>query len=492
MPQVVRDCALEIYGVMQAPLPLICSSLLGAMATVIQRHVDIRWFYEIESPTSLMILIQAESGERKSAVDKLTMKAIVEFNEKQRIVYQEALTKYKSYHSKWKRDLQAKLINYRLIAKDGESTESIDAEIAKLEENEPTKPKQIKLLAKDSTPEAIVKRLSDNGGCVGIVTAEGGLSLDGRTMSNPYLINSAWSGETIDFDRKTSESYYIDNPRLTMSTMIQPDVLEKIIRKHGNQLRANGFLGRNLHCNPTSTQGTRFIANPVCTWQHLPKLEARLTEILEMPLVNDDGTPKDRTLLKLSPDAEQVLLYFYNRVEYELGSGRILSDVKDAASKITENAARIAALFHFIEGLDGDIDALTMTNATHIAEYYLIEFKIIFGVDNQMPLVVQDAMALEKWICDIYRNHPKMTAFAKNDILQVGPNHLRHDKVRRDAAIDYLCANQRIQIAERNKKKWVLPNPVYFPIQTVVQQPMSPVAPMAPQVSMMSFANSIV
>ena len=470
-PKIASDFALELQRYMQAPMPLTCSSILGAMASVVQRHVDVRWFYNRVSPTCLFILVQAESGERKSAVDKLVMQAISDFNIEQANAFAQTKVQYKLDHSAWKRKMSAKLIIFKKMTKEEMPTDELDNEITNIEAAEPQKPKLLKLLTKDSTIEAIEKRLQDNGGCLSVVTAEGGLALDGRIMSNPYMLNDAWSGESIDVDRKSVESIYVENPRLTMSIMLQPTVMQEIYKKHGIQLRGNGLFARFLHCLCPSTQGTRFIANPTCTWVYLPKFQARMKEILDIPVVNPDGTPKQRSILNLSQEAEQALVDFYNRIEFDLGQGQYLSDVKDGASKITENAVRIAAVFHFFEGLEGDISLLTMTNALRIAEYHMHEFKFIFGANNQIPVEVQDAMAIEEFLIKMCLANPGKISFLKNSLLQKGPNHLRHDKARREAALNNLIMNNKIMIGQHKGTKHIALNPVFFPIQDNQQQP---------------------
>jgi hypothetical protein len=298
-------------------------------------------------------------------------------------------------------------------------------------------------------------------------------------MANPYVLNSAWSGESIDVDRKTVDSFYVEDPRLTMSIMIQPTVMQKIYQRHGVQLRGNGLFARFLHCFCPSTQGTRFIANPKCTWEHLPKFQARLKEILDMPVTNADGTPKERMILNLSPEAEQALVNFYNLIEFDLGQGQYLSDVKDGASKITENAVRIAGIFHFFEGHEGDISFLTMSNALQIAAYYMLEFKYIFGANNQIPVEVQDAMAIEQFLINMCLTSPGIISVPKNFILQKGPNHLRNDKARREAALNNLILNKKILTGKFQNTKHVLLNPAFFPIQNTHQQDFY----QAPQVS---------
>lgn len=469
-PRISSDCAMELQRYMQAPLPLIGSSLLGAMSSVVQRHVDVRWLYDMVSPTGLFILVQAESGERKSAVDKFTMQVITEFNNKQLKAHDEAKAQFKLNHSAWKRKLAAKSIIFKKMIREEMPTDDIENEIRIIENNEPKKPKVLKLLTKDSTIEAISQRLQDNDGCLSVVTAEGGLALDGRIMSNPYLLNDAWSGEPIDVDRKSVESIYVENPRLTMSIMLQPTVMQEIYKKHGVQLRGNGLFARFLHCVCPSTQGTRFIANPTCTWEYLPKFQARLKEILDMPVLNADGTPKQRTILSLTPEAEQALVNFYNRIEFDLGQGQYLSDVRDGASKITENAARIAAIFHFFEGIEGDISLLTMSNALLIAEYYMHEFKFIFGSNNQIPVEVQDAMAIEQFLIRMCKKNPGKISFPKNLLLQKGPNHLRHDRVRRESALNVLVMNNKVLIAKIEDTKHISLNPIFFPLTNIQQQ----------------------
>ena len=62
--------------------------------------------------------------------------------------------------------------------------------------------------------------------------------------------------------------------------------------------------------------------------------------------------------LTMGPHAKKIWVQFYNSLETGLkpGLGQWI-DVKDIASKASENAARLAALFHLFEEKSGHINS---------------------------------------------------------------------------------------------------------------------------------------
>jgi len=462
LPPLLYASVLEFQRNDEAPAALILSSLLTALTTVCQSYIDVKWLNEIVSPTSLFLLTIADSGERKSRIDSQVMDAAIKHGEECRKEHIRCCAQFKLQHSAWKRKVDALKIQWRQLAKNSESTEELDKLISILESSEPLRPKLRKILASDITPESIVQSLNDNGGALCIYSSEGGLIMSGRAMRNHYLLNNSWGGASISVERKSCDPLYVDDPRLSIGIMIQPSVLEEQFRKNGNQLRGNGFLARTLISFPESTQGTRF--NQGSSWEHLPLLQARFAEILKTPIWDADGTTIPRKVLKLGSEAEARLNQFNKLIETDLYSGNFLSDVRDAANKITENAARIAALFHFFQGLEGDISYSTMDSACAFASFYMMEFKRLFGSHPRLPPEYQDSFDLEQCIIRHCVRNPYTQKIDRARISQMVTGAMREDKPRRDAAIQSLQFQGKVQVFEIGRKKVISLNPQYFPI----------------------------
>ena len=75
-PSLIRNAIYEVERQTQAPLSLISASALGAISLVCQNRIDVCRLNGLCSPVSLFLLTLAESGERKSTVDKIFMKPV--------------------------------------------------------------------------------------------------------------------------------------------------------------------------------------------------------------------------------------------------------------------------------------------------------------------------------------------------------------------------------------------------------------------------------
>ncbi len=95
LPPLIRDAVIEAQQITQAPLGLVAASALGAVSLVCQNLIDVCRLNTLRGPVSLFFLTLAESGERKTAVDKLLMKPL----------YQQEMQLYSRYKSElavWK------------------------------------------------------------------------------------------------------------------------------------------------------------------------------------------------------------------------------------------------------------------------------------------------------------------------------------------------------------------------------------------------------
>ncbi|TGC09898.1 hypothetical protein CRG93_04525 [Escherichia sp. E2593] len=95
LPPLIRDAVIEAQQITQAPMGLVASSALGAVSLVCQHQIDVCRLNNLRGPVSLFLLTLAESGERKTAVDKLLMEPL----------YQQEILLYSRYQNElntWK------------------------------------------------------------------------------------------------------------------------------------------------------------------------------------------------------------------------------------------------------------------------------------------------------------------------------------------------------------------------------------------------------
>jgi hypothetical protein len=238
--------------------------------------------------------------------------------------------------------------------------EKLNQKLQDLHIYEPKMPKRYKLLHNDITPAKIARTLHENIASMFLSSDEGSSFLKGQVTNDL----GAWDGSSFSVERIGSPSFEVKNARMSMFIGIQSKPFFDYLQGRGKHAREIGFFAHFLVCYPESTMGTRFVANKQ---QSLPKLEAlcaRISEILMQDRLEIDAGRTTRQILTFSYEAKEAWINSRNKVQAELRPDGSLSDVKDAASKLANNAARVAALFHRIEGETGDISEETVIQPT--------------------------------------------------------------------------------------------------------------------------------
>ena len=363
-PKKLGDLIDEQHRNNEAATSMIGTSIIGALSGAIQDKIDVETLSGAFVPPIVWTLSIAESGSRKSTIDKMISKFFGVFEAKMPTILKSAMAIQTAKHMNWKADMERmeKGMKSKLAE---EERETLQAELVQLLQNEPQLINLPRIVYQDVTPEAIYRGLMAwPSGMVS--SSESGALFSSRTFNNLPQFNRFWDGgEDHRIDRISSESIVVKGPRLTISLMVQPKTFTEFLKGKGRLARDSGFLARFLVCQPERLAGYRFGINHTGSWIYQEEFQARMLEILEKG-VSSSGGPAERQVLTLSPDARGKLKQFANMVEAELAHGEYLCDVPDAASKLAENASRVAALFHHYEGEKGSISADTMRRAVDL------------------------------------------------------------------------------------------------------------------------------
>jgi hypothetical protein len=376
-PPILQDAINEVVNATKFSPALVASSILAAIAAACQNSTDVQLPLGQIIPISLYLLLIADSGEGKTTTDQLVGKSIRIFDEKEKVRFELEEQKLKSYKKVWDIELKAiektiqKIITKRISTDNAQELEELNVEIEKLEQklqdhhiNEPKMPKRYKLIHNDITPAKIARALHENIASMFLSSDEGSSFLKGQVTNDLGFLNQAWDGSSFSVERIGSPSFEVKNARMSMFIGIQSKPFFDYLQGRGKHAREIGFFAHFLVCYPESTMGTRFVANKQ---QSLPKLEAlcaRISEILMQDRLEIDAGRTTRQILTFSYEAKEAWINSRNKVQAELRPDGSLSDVKDAASKLANNAARVAALFHRIEGETGDISEETVIQPT--------------------------------------------------------------------------------------------------------------------------------
>ncbi|HHH0459108.1 TPA: YfjI family protein [Yersinia enterocolitica] len=452
-PSVIRNAVYEVERNTQAPLSLIAASVLGAISLVCQNKIDVCRLNNLRGSTSLFLLTIAESGERKSTVDKLLLKPLYQLEERLFEKYSQELEIYQNEMEAAKAEKKAVISKLKSDIRRNRDVSDANAMLKELLASCPKEPFRYKLIFNDATPAAIKDYLCGLWRSIGIMSDEAGTVFNGYTLNELPFINKMWDGSTFSVERKSSPELLIKDARLTLALMVQPDVFKGYVERKGDMAKGIGFFARCLICQPWSKQGYRQITNPVESTEHLPVFHERLMEIVNESIARHGEN--DRLCLRFSPEAEKRWITFYNKVESEMGLIGFLSDFKDYASKMAENMARIAALLHYFNGDEGNISLVAVEAAVEISAWYVDEYVRLFSKPQELTLVSSEADELYWWIKN-YCVSNFLPYIRKNTILQYGPNRFRNRR-KVNELLSTLYSQNKIRAEKRGKTIFIQP-----------------------------------
>lgn len=461
LPLTIKGAILDLHRNIKCPIPVAVASVLGAVSLACQDKILVRRAESLESVCSLYFISIADSGERKSACDRQVMGIFSEFEKSYAAEMSPQLELYQFERAAWEEEVRGLKLAIRSGAKNGEPTHTATMALEAAMANEPIAPRLPKYILTDTTPEGAIKSLFGRWKSAGLMSDDAVIVFESRAMHKQGMFNKLWDGDTLYVDRAISGSLILFGARFTILLHVQPKTFQKFLARQGHLARDNGFLARCLASRPVSTQGWRPIDGIPPSWSNLEIFKSRVLEILKTGL-GEDEIPS--IVLKFSHEAQTIWTEFHNRVEHNLREGGYLCDIRDGASKIAENAARMAALFHFFEGRTGDIQAETISQAIAVCEWYLDEFKKLFGAVPETPIEILDANDLGEYFYKVCMRYPGTFKMPKNVIAQMGPSHLRKSKIRREAALYVLASNDHIRVYKDANTQWVEFNPSIFPV----------------------------
>ena len=453
-PKIIRNAIYEVEQNTQAPQALIAASALGVISLACQNRIDVCRLNDLRSPVSLFLLTLAESGERKSTVDKMLMKPLYQLEENLFEKYTHDLTVWRNDEIIFNIEKKALMSKLKSDIRRGKDDLATNENLKLLLESHRKAPVRFKQIFNDATPAAIKDYLCGYWRSVGIMSDEAGTIFNGYTLNELPFINKMWDGAMFPVERKSESEKLIRDARMTLSLMVQPDIFKGYIKRKGDMAKGIGFFARCLMCQPGSTQGNRQITSPVVSTEHLTIFHQRLMEIVNESIARNNEN--DRLCLRFSSEAEECWIAFYNKVESDMGVFGILSDFKDCASKVAENMARIAALLHYFNGNDGDIPLSTTEAAIKISTWYIDEYICLFSKKQEFSLVNSEADELYYWITD-YCKRNFLPYIRKNTVLQYGPNKFRN-RNKTNELISTLFSQNKILLSQNGKTTYIAIN----------------------------------
>ncbi|MEO1724056.1 MAG: YfjI family protein [Pseudomonadota bacterium] len=416
----LRPAAQAIHDMTQAPVAIGAQSVLGVAALCVQGLADVETLHG-STPASLFLLTVAQSGERKSACDKLAMAAVREFETELGEISREDGVRHLNALDIWSQR-RKEIINTAKKDPDGASAD-LDALGP-----EPEPPLFATIVSGDPTLEGLVKHMGRLRPALGLFSDEGGSFVGGHAMNSDNKLKTVaglsklWDGAPIDRWRGGDGVALFPGRRLSAHLMAQPVAAAGLLADP--IANGQGFLARFLLTEPCSAIGTRLrVGHDRASEIALEAFKTRAAALLRAELPMKDGARNELRppLLALSDPARSVLQAFALQVEKEQAKGGQLETVRPFASKAAEHAARIAAVLTlFADERAAAVSGETMAQATTLAAYYVNEAARL----TDAATISEEAAAAEKlrkWLIEVWPER----MISVTDATQFGPGDLR-------------------------------------------------------------------
>lgn len=432
----------------QVPDAMAGQCILGALAHMGQAHVDAPIGYK-HMPASLILITEGESGSGKTQAMDLSHHKIKEYEQKQ---YEEYITRHE--------DHKAQLASLK------------GAELKDYQANEPA-PHNPERLFKDATIEPVLDKFV-NGEITDASWSTddaaqffNGHTMKGDTAGNALAaITDLYSGGEVNRTRSQKNAYANPrtkayNVRMTLMLMAQRIILEPALTY--DMMNQQGFLARALIACPNSLQGYR-------TWddierrQQSPHLDSdlqaywsRCSDLLDPVDSNaptdEKGAPKRYKMRWQDKQTEQVFYEHMQAIENQQAKNMPLEYLKAYASRMAENASRIATLIAFFDKRK----AITTDDIKRA--FMLVDYSTAERLRYQDATPTGEQTDIEKlsiWLIDKAKAY-NPAVLNKSFVTQHAPNALRGKKL--NFLLDDLESMGHIRLESEGRRRLVYVNP---------------------------------
>jgi hypothetical protein len=269
-------------------------------------------------------------------------------------------------------------------------------------------PRAVRLLVDDTTPERLEILLAENGGRMGVLSAECGIFeiMRGRyagkgRSGNFEVFLMGHAGDDLRVDRVGRPPVFIRRPALTLGLAIQPEAIRSLGAIPGS--RGRGLLGRFLYAMPASIVGRRAVDPPPAPEAVRQAYGAKMKELLKLSAGTDQQGEPAEHVLTLAEPAYSRWREFAAWVEPRLADFGPLAEMADWAGKLPGAVARLAGLLHMADRASEPTPWATpipvniMERAIRIGRYLIPHARAAFDLMGCDPLVA-DARYVLAWI----------------------------------------------------------------------------------------------
>ncbi|BAW01615.1 uncharacterized protein TTMY_1221 [Thermus thermophilus] len=406
-------------------------------------------------PASLFFLTVADSGERKTELDRLALLPARAWQTAKAEVAALAEEAWRAEREAWEAERR------RIQGEKGLSREE-RAEALKALGLPPARPWSGMFLLSDATTEAIVSALADDWPSVGLFVSEAGVFLGGHAMSEERrlytisVLSRLWDGQGVERARQGDGKRLLLGRRLSVHLGMQPEVARDLLEDR--LVRNQGLLARFFTAWAPQVGPRRYVEEDLTRNPAYIAYQGRLDALLEATAgnVRDDPEARVRGLelpsLPLHPAAKRLYVAFFEHLEAqkeELGEARAF------AAKTPEHAVRLALVLGLFE--DPSLTRLGpehMERGIALAEWYMLEHRRLME-GARVPEPLRRAARLLEWLRE--RARGGASPIATPDVVRYGPRAVGRTTQAVREALRLLEAHGYVRVHREGRREvWEL------------------------------------
>lgn len=414
LPSWLAEHAATVATALQVPvdLPALLGLAVVALALAKKREAVVRpgW----TEPVNLYVIVSLPPGEGKSPAFRKALDPVWEWEAEAREKAAPAI----AAQAEERQLADERLKQLRRTATSAKPADRREAEQrakeAAIELSEIVVPLPPRLIADDATPEALALMLGEQGGRLGVFSAEGAGPLDiaaGRYSekgANMEVFLKGHSGDALTVDRVGRPPSRVARPALTLALTVQPSVIAGLATKPG--FRGRGLLARFFYSVPRSLVGTRDMDPPPISEAACDTYARHVRSLLDLEADTHNGEHVARGL-PFTDGALEALVAYRAEHEARLGDAGDLQWMADWVTKLGGLVARLAVLLAVADDASADrIERRHAVAAIVLGRYALAHALAAFSRMGGDP-ALDDARHVLAWL-----RRERLTAVTRRDV----------------------------------------------------------------------------
>ncbi|MCZ4099869.1 YfjI family protein [Streptomyces sp. H39-C1] len=254
------------------------------------------------------------------------------------------------------------------------------------------------LIADDTTPEAAVDIIAEQGQRLAVLSTESSFlaNVGGRysKSANPEIVLKAWNHEPHSVNRKGGKVLILDRPNLSLGLAVQPGFLTGM-GETGDVFEARGLMARFIFSMPESRVGDREYDTDSIPAEVRATYNAAVVRMMETLWDNEQYLEMD-----LDPKAKELFKTFWEALEPRHKAHGDLAAVEGWAKKLPGQVLRIAAVLTLFEAPDSlTVSGEIMDDAISLVPYMIGHARLVADLmSSERQSKLGPARAVLDWL----------------------------------------------------------------------------------------------